>query len=367
MITVSLCMIVKNEEDVLARCLKSALPIVDEINVIDTGSSDQTRNIACQYTSRVFDFPWIDDFAAARNFSFSKATKDYILWLDADDVITSENQEKFLKLKETLSPDVDLVMMDYHIAFDANGSPTFTYQRERLLRRAAGFQWAGAIHEAIVPQGKIFKSDVAICHKKIHPTDPERNLRIFQKMIADGKELAPREQYYYARELYYHRQYRHAITVLTDFLNSGLGWVENCISACQDLSHCYQAIGDSRSALHALLRSLEYDKPRAEICCDIGNHFYEEKKYEQAIFWYDTAAACPQQASLGFVSPDCYGFIPYLQLCMCYYYLGDLEKAQFYNEKAGIIKPQDSIFLHNKEYFLQAAPKNAGHSAHGAG
>ena len=94
-ISISLCMIVKNEEDVLARCLDSAAPIADEIIIVDTGSEDKTTEIALSYTDKVYRFKWCDDFAAARNFSFSKATMEYCMWLDADDVITEDNLKLF--------------------------------------------------------------------------------------------------------------------------------------------------------------------------------------------------------------------------------------------------------------------------------
>ncbi|MBQ9385174.1 MAG: glycosyltransferase, partial [Ruminiclostridium sp.] len=78
MITISVCMIVKNEEKQLRACLDSLKPIADEIIICDTGSTDGTKAIAAEYTDRIYDFPWIDDFAAARNFVFSKATMEYI-------------------------------------------------------------------------------------------------------------------------------------------------------------------------------------------------------------------------------------------------------------------------------------------------
>ena len=81
-------MIVKNEEKVLGRCLESAKRLADEIVIVDTGSEDRTREIARQYTSRVYEIPWRDDFSQARNFSFSKAEREYCMWLDADDVIS---------------------------------------------------------------------------------------------------------------------------------------------------------------------------------------------------------------------------------------------------------------------------------------
>ena len=71
MITISLCMIVKNEEKVLARCLDSIADLMDEIIIVDTGSSDNTKEIAKKYTDKIYDFAWIDDFSAARNYSFS--------------------------------------------------------------------------------------------------------------------------------------------------------------------------------------------------------------------------------------------------------------------------------------------------------
>lgn len=94
MITLSLCMIVKDEEDVLRRCLDSVKEIVDEIIIVDTGSTDKTKLIASEFTDKIFDFKWCDDFSKARNFSFSKATKEYIIWLDADDVILEEDKLK---------------------------------------------------------------------------------------------------------------------------------------------------------------------------------------------------------------------------------------------------------------------------------
>ena len=93
MITISLCMIVKNEEAVLGRVLKQMQDIADEIIIVDTGSTDRTKEIASQFTEQVFDYPWHQDFAAARNFASAQATMDYWMWLDADDVIRPDQQE----------------------------------------------------------------------------------------------------------------------------------------------------------------------------------------------------------------------------------------------------------------------------------
>ena len=100
MITFSLCMIVKNEESVLGRILEPMREIADEIILVDTGSSDRTKEIAGKYTEKIFDYPWQQDFAAARNFACSRASCQYWMWLDADDMITPDNQKKLLRLKQ---------------------------------------------------------------------------------------------------------------------------------------------------------------------------------------------------------------------------------------------------------------------------
>ncbi len=352
--TISLCMIVKDEEDVLGRCLDSIEDLADEIIIVDTGSQDRTKEIAQHYTDKVLDFPWIDDFAAARNFSFDHATQDYVLWLDADDVLPAPELAAFRELKANLDPATHVVMMKYATAFDAAGRPSFSYYRERLLQNHAGFRWVGPIHEVIAPAGNILYSPITIHHRKLHPSDPHRNLRIFEKMLGEGQTLDARQQFYYARELYYHQRYREASRELEAFLRHPQAWLENQINACQILAYCYYRLEEEEQALTTLLRTLTWDVPRAEICCDIGKHFFDRGRYETAIFWYDTATHCQlDETQGGFVLPDCYGYIPYLQLCLCYDHLGDHQQAAACNEKAGLCKPEDSQVEQNRRYFAR--------------
>ncbi|WP_343209356.1 glycosyltransferase family 2 protein [Anaerolentibacter hominis] len=352
MITLSLCMIVKNEEDVLSRCLTSVSGIFDEIILVDTGSTDHTKEIASAFTDLVYDFAWIDDFSAARNFAFSKASMDYAMWLDADDVLLKKDRTELLSLKSSLSPDVDVVMLPYHTAFDENGNPTFSYYRERIIRLASGLRFAGAVHESIAPSGTVIYGKAAVTHQKLHPSDPDRNLKIFEKQLNEGGLADPREQFYYARELYYHKRYEDAVRWFQVFLNGGRGWVENNIEACRFLAYSLYGLGREDEALESLLNTLKYDCPRAETCCDLGKHFLDRNLYPQAIFWYELALLQKRDDTSGaFVIPDCYDFLPNLQLCVCYDRIGEHQKAASYNEKAGALKPQNPMYLKNRQYF----------------
>jgi len=95
LVSISLCMIVKNEENTLGRCLETIKDLVEEMIIVDTGSTDKTKEVAMQFTDNIFDFAWIDDFAAARNYSFQFASKEYIMWLDADDILDEKKQTAF--------------------------------------------------------------------------------------------------------------------------------------------------------------------------------------------------------------------------------------------------------------------------------
>ena len=109
----SLCMIVKNEEAVLNRCLESMASAMDEIIIVDTGSTDATKKIAAAYTDQIYDFAWTGNFAEARNYAASKATGDYIYTADADEYLEPEELQKLLQLKKVLLPEVEIVQMLY--------------------------------------------------------------------------------------------------------------------------------------------------------------------------------------------------------------------------------------------------------------
>ncbi len=212
--------------------------------------------------------------------------------------------------------------------------------------------WKGKVHEVVETRGKVIYSDCGITHSKLRPSDPDRNLRIFEKMLEEGEVLDPRQQYYYGRELYYHGRYLEALEVFGKFFEEGRGWLENNIEACRQCAYCWYALNREDRALTALFSSFAYDVPRAEICCDIGRHFFDRQLWEQAAYWYSRALACERRDGRGgFVQPECYGFLPCIQLCVCYSRLGRQEEARAYNERAAIFQPDSPAVAYNRAYF----------------
>ena len=352
MITLSLCMIVKNEQDTLSRCLDCVKDIADEIIIVDTGSTDNTKEIALNYTNNVYDFEWGYDFSKARNFSFSKATKDYIMWLDADDVILEQDREKLKILKKILTPDIDMVLLKYNLNLDEHGIPALSFYRERIMKRSKNYKWISPIHEVIPKSGKLLREDISITHNKLHPTDPKRNITIFEKMKEKGIPLDARQTFYYARELMYAQKYTESINEYAKFFQMPDAWYENKISACLDMYRIYTNLEDENMALYSLFKSFEYDKPRPEICCYLAQHFISKKNYTLAIYWLEQALNQKYDISSGgFFSKDYYDFVPYIELCVCYYNLGNIPLAIEYNEKAGSLKPNNESYLNNKAFF----------------
>lgn len=351
MVTISLCMIVRDEEAVLGRCLASVKELVDEIILVDTGSKDKTKEIAAQYTESIYDYVWKDDFAAARNEAFSKAKMDYCMWLDADDVLPSEEAKKFLAWKEHADGSADVVMMNYATGFDEEGNISFCYERERLLKRERGFRWEGRVHEAISVSGKVERLAVCIEHRSQKTSYGHRNLQIYERMKEEGNTFSARDLFYYARELYYHKRYEEAIGCFGFFLERKDGFCENQVDACRYLAYCFYKLGKEKEALDALYQGLRYRAPGGELCCDIGKHFIDRGMWEQALFWYQAALHAKEESAGGFIQKECYGYLPYLQLCVCYDRMGNREKAYQCHIMAGKYKPYGKEFLKNKEYF----------------
>ncbi|MDR0963488.1 MAG: glycosyltransferase [Clostridium sp.] len=173
-------MIVRNEEQILTRCLDSLAPIADEIVIVDTGSIDATKQIAAGYTGKIVDFSWQNNFAEARNFMMSLTSCDYILLADADEQFSGSVVTELAALKHRLTQENAVITM-----YDdpLNG---FVSERIRLLRRNANFVWRHPIHERVDMIEPVLTIGALVRHTKFHAGMSPNRRAIICKMINDG-------------------------------------------------------------------------------------------------------------------------------------------------------------------------------------
>ncbi|OXS55888.1 hypothetical protein B1A99_21930 [Cohnella sp. CIP 111063] len=219
----SLCMIVKNEEAVLDRCLQSVSRFVDEIVIVDTGSTDSSKEIAKKYTNKIYDFEWINDFAAARNESLKHATGQFILVMDADEFVDEPNISDLRNFLTKQKPSNDTLYRVTVVSYKEANKPATEEPILRVFANHMNIQYVRPIHEQPTPQAgrsvkivpipiKIFHSgytEETIQSKNKH----ERNLHIFSEM-EKRQQLSPYDQCMLGRQLLFMGKHAEALTHL---------------------------------------------------------------------------------------------------------------------------------------------------------
>lgn len=332
MISISVCMIVKNEEQVLARCLDSLKCFADEIVIVDTGSTDATRTIASRYTDKIFDFPWINDFSAARNFSFSKATMDYIYAADADEVLEPEEQLKFRQLKETLDSSVEIVQMLYTNQLEFNTTYNFDEElRPKLYKRCRSFVWQEPVHEMVRLQPVILDSDIRISHRPISE-HAARDFSLFRHTLERCGDLSDRLTGMYARELMIageKEDFAAAVPFFTGRIEktADLDLLRKCQCV---LVRAARLNEDTENFFKNALKNIALEKASAEVCFELGEYYFCRKDIYEAVLWYYNAIyETEPELNLLFG-----GSMPAGRLAECYELLGDMQQAEEYRKKA---------------------------------
>lgn len=183
----SVCMIVKDEEMVLERCLQSIHGIADEIIIVDTGSEDKTKEIAYRFSDKVYDFEWISDFAKARNYSASKAKGEWILVIDADEYVDRDTFQQFKNDLKTKYNEYEILAPQIVSFVGSDASQTILNYHERIYKNNGLIKYDRPVHEELIHKnGKDFyyPADLKIYHsgymaKTVKEKDKnERNLKI---------------------------------------------------------------------------------------------------------------------------------------------------------------------------------------------
>lgn len=319
MITISLCMIVKNEEAILERCLDSIKDLMDEIIIVDTGSTDNTRAIALKYTDLVYDFSWCEDFAAARNFSFSKATKEYIYAPDADEFIDDTNHRRFAMLKAAMLPEIEIVQMKYVTPPEFNTVQNASKElRPKLFRRLRTFTWINPVHETVRLDPVVYDSDIEIMHLP-QSTHGKRDFAIFKHSYAKNGTLPRGILTMYAKELLKcgcDEDFSDAAPIFEALARKDSSEESTCI-----LAHYYRIAGEYDKFFAIALKNVALDG-YSEICCELGSYYFEKGEYEEAILWFYNAVYETQPV----LNIQCGGSIPLSALADCYTKWADMKE-----------------------------------------
>ncbi len=338
---VSFCAIVKGdaeEAEYLGHLLASVKGHVDEICVTITHLPSEKRNypvekVAKKYGAKISDFEWIEDFSAARNFNFSQATGDFILWADADDRVV--NAEKIRGLCANIPQHISVLFLPYNYQIDENGTVLVKQWRDRIIRNDGSITWKGRLHETPVDKrrtAKVQNTEVWVDHySKPDRWDKssERNLRILTAQLDDEKaagELDPRTLFYLA-SCYREIRADEAAKNMYEMYLQLSGWdEERCVAECQLAEIAFDADKDPEAIEHYSRAIIEREQlPMPYI--GLGKLYMNAENYGKAIHWLEMALAKPEPKTSMVLNPLDYTYRPWLLLGECKFRLGEVDDA----------------------------------------
>ena len=336
----TLCMIVKNEESNLKNCLLNISSYVDEIVIVDTGSTDNTKSIASEYTDKIYDYAWCNDFSKARNFSISKASKDWVLILDADeniDLFDRENVSKFISSVNNKIGRIDLI--------NVMEAPTgINRQQEKVSRlfNRRFYKYEGIIHEQIISINNclIKTDDIAIRVEHIGYTKQElsrtnkldRNINLLNEAIKSN----PDDSYLYyqlGKSYYAYKEYEKSDVffekALSYKINYNLEYVVNLIE-----TYGYSLINSSKYS--EALKLIKYEKHynNADFYFLMGHIYMNNSKFDLAVEYFLKCTAFNFSKVQGVTT-----YLAYYNIGVIYDVLGFRGKAIEYYRMCGEYKP----------------------------
>jgi glycosyltransferase involved in cell wall biosynthesis len=306
---VSLTMIVRNEEENIAECLNSVRNIVDEMVVVDTGSEDRTRVIAAGLGAKIFDFPWVDHFARARNEALTHATGDWIFWLDADDRIDEVNRLRLKQVFATLpSNRIVCYSMKVECVAAPGASPTVV-DHVRAFPRHSGIRWEYRVHENILPSinrlgGEVCWTDVTIQHvgyldERLREKKRLRDQNLLLKNLEDAPD-DPFVHFNFGHSLIEGEDLDRAAFHLRESIRRSEPHYSQVKKAYALLAQVERNRGDLNSALNVLTEGRAHYPSNPELLYFSGIYLHEAGRLKEAADYFEQilkTKAWPQEFS----------------------------------------------------------------------
>ncbi|MCL2101822.1 MAG: glycosyltransferase [Fibromonadales bacterium] len=297
----SLCMIVKNEEENIGECLKSAQGLADEILVTDTGSTDKTVEIAQSYGAKIEHFAWTKDFSAARNYSISKAASRWIIWLDADDRIPMKTIEELRKKLSMETPS----KVFYLVVCNSSdkGKTGIKFSQIRVFPNNPKIRFEGKIHEQILPSIRKLKLAEELIPLEIFHTGYEdtaqlkekqkRNLALFKEEYPDPMKMNPNAMYHYGASHEIIEDYENALIWFKNALEKSKKerYNEFEILIPQNIARVLEHLGKADEAMDYLNQSLKLDPYFEPSINQKARLLFQSGQIEEAIKWYGYLAS----------------------------------------------------------------------------
>lgn len=372
---ISLCMIVKNESGQIESCLKSIRPYVDEIVIVDTGSSDDTPNIVRKYCDKFEVFTacnnaqgLINDFSLARQRSFDIATHDWVMWIDGDDEVRNAHLIPKLVAKMARSTHPQYMMLPYEYSHDEFGNINCLHFRERIFFPRKSYKWKNPVHEVVevqVPGSIGDKSqEVVIVHRRStsgKKIETGRNLRILKEFYAIHHEKDIRQLYYLALEYGNNGDIGNALKFHKRYMELS-GWDDEKFMSCMKVVEHYQAIGDYDGALEWALKSLAIREGWAESYFALAKIFYfkahqggpaEMRNWERCVYYATKGLQMPPTETILFINPLERSYDIHRYLNMALSKLNRVDEALQSANAALRVRPNDAGLLTNVKIFSE--------------
>lgn len=347
--TIALCAIMKNEAHNIGPFLQSMKGCFDEIHITDTGSTDNSIELLEQINKHIVNdvpawqgfpeiqihhFDWVNDFAKARNYSFSHATTDYTFWADLDDELSSA--EAFIKWRDNVLHAAHYWMAVYNYSFNAKGEIDCKFIRERVIKNNYGFKWEFFVHEGITQQeGRKFwpqrVSSWWINHRRTDEDkkqDHMRNVKLMDQQ--DLSTIHPRMKFYYGKELFENGFPEKAGKPLMEAIQSGKLDVHDNLLAIQYAGQTAFTQKAYPQAIDILMNGLRLMPNRAEYWSLLGDVYLAQNLFSNATMNFKAALQCQPDDLGGIVvtSSHAYGEYPRMQLSRIYLMHGNLVQAK---------------------------------------